>query len=227
MTKQVKKCYMCEEDGVTSEHVPPKCIFPEIKDSLDGKNLKLQLITVPSCHEHNTAKSNNDVYFQFVITVSILSNQYADHQLKTKLKRAIERSPHLYNSFVENNIVTRIEEINGLDFNTIAFQVDTDRLLNSIEHISYGLYYLEFNETYTGEMDIGIEGILNFDHLDLMERTQKLIDNFECLLAEQPWKGQNPDIFLYKIEKNNIADENKTYLLLKFYENLRVSILMK
>lgn len=28
-----KKCYMCDNDATTVEHVPPKCLFPEMKDS--------------------------------------------------------------------------------------------------------------------------------------------------------------------------------------------------
>ena len=48
-----KMCYYCGKKASSREHVPPKCIF---LDSVDGKKNKNNLITVPSCYEHNTAK---------------------------------------------------------------------------------------------------------------------------------------------------------------------------
>ena len=44
-------CYMCEKESTSSEHVPPKCLFPEKKDLPDGVDLRKSLITVPSCDE--------------------------------------------------------------------------------------------------------------------------------------------------------------------------------
>jgi hypothetical protein len=32
-------CYMCDSTAISSEHVPPKCIFPESKD-VAGKNFR-------------------------------------------------------------------------------------------------------------------------------------------------------------------------------------------
>lgn len=60
MNDPVRQCYMCEKPASTVEHVPPKCIFPEQKDSLGGQDLRKQLITVPACDVHNTKKSRDD-----------------------------------------------------------------------------------------------------------------------------------------------------------------------
>lgn len=40
---RVGKCYMCDAEGNTKEHVPPKCIFPETKDIPNGGNYKKNL----------------------------------------------------------------------------------------------------------------------------------------------------------------------------------------
>lgn len=45
---------MCESEGITKEHAPPKCIFPESKDLTDkSMDLRKNLIKVPTCVEHN------------------------------------------------------------------------------------------------------------------------------------------------------------------------------
>lgn len=222
MSKQVEKCYMCDEDGITVEHVPPKCLFPEKKDSIGGVDLKKQLITVPACHEHNTKKSNDDVYFQFVITANILTNIHAEQQVKTKIKRAIDRTSHVYQHFIANNVIAKIDDLDREEFNTIAFKIDNDRLFSSIDHIAYGIYYHEYGQTFTGTIDIAFEGLLNDDVPDLIERTSRLIFNLESLLSGIEWKGENPEIFQYKIDQLG----SSTYLLMKFYESLRITAVM-
>lgn len=52
-------CYACENEATSVEHTPPKCIFPQLKD-FPHKNLRRNLITVPSCDRHNSAKSKDD-----------------------------------------------------------------------------------------------------------------------------------------------------------------------
>lgn len=49
-------CYYqgCTAKGTTTEHVPPKAFFP--------KDERFQLLTVKSCHAHNTGKSQDDLY---------------------------------------------------------------------------------------------------------------------------------------------------------------------
>lgn len=37
-------CYMCDKPGASREHVPPRCIFPEQKDT-NGKDYRKGLIT--------------------------------------------------------------------------------------------------------------------------------------------------------------------------------------
>ena len=60
-------CYMCDEESTSSEHVPPKCLFPEQKDLPEGVDLRKSLITVPSCDLHNSKKSNDDEYYSIVL----------------------------------------------------------------------------------------------------------------------------------------------------------------
>ena len=61
------QCYMCSAESVTTEHIPPKCIFPEKKDLADGRDYRRNLITVPSCADHNLHKSGDDEYLLYVL----------------------------------------------------------------------------------------------------------------------------------------------------------------
>src|SRR5947208_14670020 len=55
-------CYACDNPRTSMAHAPPKCFFPEEKDNSGNYLSSKQLIKVPSCDEHTTKKSNDDVY---------------------------------------------------------------------------------------------------------------------------------------------------------------------
>lgn len=69
----VKKeyCYWCGKLATSKEHVPPKCLFPEFKDTKDvyDNSFRHNLITVPSCDEHNLVKSRDDEYLMTCLAV--------------------------------------------------------------------------------------------------------------------------------------------------------------
>jgi len=66
---------MCDLPGTTDEHIPPRAIFPEAKDA-EGRNYRIDLITVPSCPDHNTAKSDDDE-FLMVSLAGIMATTWA------------------------------------------------------------------------------------------------------------------------------------------------------
>ncbi|CSI74050.1 Uncharacterised protein [Vibrio cholerae] len=43
---------MCDAEGNTKEHVPPKCIFPEAKDVPSGDNYKKRSCSDAVWHEN-------------------------------------------------------------------------------------------------------------------------------------------------------------------------------
>lgn len=58
------KCYFkgCQAQPTTDEHAPPKSFFP--------KDKRINLITVPSCKEHNNYKSHDDLYVLAQVTMN-------------------------------------------------------------------------------------------------------------------------------------------------------------
>jgi hypothetical protein len=90
---ELPTCYMCSSLAISKEHVPPKTIFPEIKDSGDV-NYRDKLITVPSCDVHNNAKSSDDE-FLLVSLAGIIGNNSVGYRHKfTKVDRALRRTSY-------------------------------------------------------------------------------------------------------------------------------------
>src|ERR1700675_925028 len=84
-------CYYCGRPATSAEHVPPRCVFPERKDAF-GADWRKNLITVPSCDEHNLRKSKEDEFLMACITPVVGTNGAGYVQTRTKLRRAITRS---------------------------------------------------------------------------------------------------------------------------------------
>ncbi len=84
-------CYMCDAVAISREHVPPKCIFPELKD-LPDKDFRKSLITVPSCYEHNSKKSKDDEFLMVSLAGIFGNNSIGFKHKFSKVDRAIKRS---------------------------------------------------------------------------------------------------------------------------------------
>ncbi|SIO49328.1 hypothetical protein SAMN05444172_2409 [Burkholderia sp. GAS332] len=90
---QFTRCYMCEAEGTTTEHVPPRALFPEAKD-VQGRNYRIDLVTASSCRLHNTAKSDDDQFLTVSLVGIIGNNSIGYHHRMKKVDHAIRRSPN-------------------------------------------------------------------------------------------------------------------------------------
>ena len=132
-----KNCYICSDPSTSVEHVPPRCLFPEKKDLPPVIDLRKQLITVPSCDEHNTAKSQDDEYLLYLLLLNIPNNETAENHFFTKILRAVKRNPALIQKFAEKQLPVVAEDtITGEMHQTVAVQIDEARLNNSLDHMS-------------------------------------------------------------------------------------------
>lgn len=85
-----EKCYMCERNATSREHVPPLCLFPEVKDT-KGINFRKNLITVPSCDIHNSKKSDDDEFLMLSLSGLIKNNPVGNFHQLTKANRALKK----------------------------------------------------------------------------------------------------------------------------------------
>ncbi len=192
-----QSCYMCEENATSNEHIPPKCIFPEVKDlCIDYRK---SLIKVPSCDTHNMRKAKDDEYLMMALTCSITNNEVALGQIETKILRAWERNPML------SDLLLRVNKpviANGKS--TLAFQVDISRLNRSLDWIARGLYYKRYERRWSGKIKIQSPAMLflegeNASKSNMILNHMGTTVNRKRVLNDLPRLGGNPDVFWYQL----------------------------
>jgi hypothetical protein len=212
----VETCYMCEKPAVSKEHCPPKCVFPEQKDT-NGKDYRKGLITVPSCDEHNCAKSKDDEYLMMVLTAYFDNNQAAQAQIKSKIARAWVKNPGLSTSVVKN-----LQVVATTAGEKHAFEVDTARFNRSLEWAANGLY-LHAYRTRIGQH----YKVISYPLIQLDGPDGAAVNNGRgriLLLANQmleglPIYGGNPEIFWFQVSP---VFEARSVMRMCFFEGFQV-----
>jgi hypothetical protein len=211
---------MCEEEGNTSEHVPPKCLFPEAKDA-NGQDYRIDLMTVPSCDLHNGKKSQDDEFLMVCIAGIIGNNSIGYEHYNGKIQRALKRTSYrlLEKAFLKKDIFRLGDENYFLDI--LWGTPDYARLVDCFTHISYGVYYHHNQKRFIGE----IKPYLGFLHIN--EKNPKAFKEFithkmnDDLLGK-PKYGKNQGVFYYQFTD---PDEFDLFALkLCFYGNVNVYI---
>lgn len=227
MEKIMPACYMCEREGTTTEHVPPKCIFPEQKDLPEGMDLRKQLITVPACDLHNTKKSKDDEYILYALVMNLPANEFGKNQFLKKLMRAIERNPKLINQFLKNHKrVTTHDTKKDKWQKTIAVEMDIQRFKSAISMISRALYFHHYGEKWLGKVSVYAEFLISLDPYSAIgtnatiENMAKAVDIF---FKDESYLGENPDIFKYQIVDGN--DRCEKIFRLYFYGSCKINVI--
>lgn len=208
---------MCDRDAVSSEHVPPKCLFPEKKDV--GEDYRKRLVTVPSCEIHNSAKSKDDEFLMVSLAGIFGNNSIGLTHKFTKVNRAIIRSSDklLDEAFTKRKHY-HLKRDNAF-LEVIWGTPDYARLINCFEHIAYGLHYHHLKQYFSGEIKV-VLGYLNSKDEDNNSFIKFLKDRAEIDLKEIPKNGSNKDVFYYQFTD---LDENGIYMVhMRFYGGIDV-----
>lgn len=193
---------MCECLATSQEHAPPRCIFPEQKDT-GGIDYRKSLIKVPSCETHNTAKSTEDEYLMYVLPTSIAANNVGINQFLTKVRRAIERNPSLainLSSNAQKVIVHDIEK--DVWFEAPAIQIDMERVHRVIEMNARAIYYHSQKEKFTDPIKVYTNFSLKLDSPEANDLQEKLFSMSELLLQGVEAKGENNEVFTYRMARD-------------------------
>jgi hypothetical protein len=208
-------CYMCEENAISGEHVPPKCIFPEVKDL--GIDYRKSPIKVPSCDVHNMRKAKDDEYLMMVLTCSITNNRVAMNQIQTKILRAWERNPKLA------GLLLRVKKpIKSNGKSTLAFKVDIDRFNRSLDWIVRGLYFSQHKKKWVAKLRIESPAMLFLEGSDAIQSNQILREmggGVSQALDDLSKTGKNPDVFWYQMLHNR---PNELLINMMFFGGLQV-----
>lgn len=220
-------CYMCENEAPGSEHVPPRCLFPEQKDLPEGVDLRRQLITVPACDEHNTAKSKDDEYLLHVLAINLPANEVAKNQFLSKVLRSFQRNSRLLQHLMQNpKAVTAVDDETEEVNQTVAVTIDDVRLDSALDHIARALYYHHFGEKWTGSVrtqpDFLLVSLDPAEARELNEPGERMAAAADQFFDGIPFHGENPDVFKYQVIDGN--ERLKRLMRLHFYNGCRVTV---
>lgn len=218
-------CYMCHRKKTSREHVPPQCIFPKGRDTKSKEDLRVNLITVPSCDLHNLQKSKDDEYLRFVLASSILGNSHQIDQIE-KIQRAWIRRPHVFQSFLKElkpvviNISGKVEE-------SISFKVDLERFESICHHLARGIFYHHYQRKWLGGYKVFSNMLVDLkseNGEDINKSVQKASSYVATIFEGEKEYGENKGIFRYKI----ISENEKSYAInMIFYDRSEVTVRLK
>ena len=197
---------MCDAEATSKEHVPPKCLFPEGKD-MGGENYRANLITVPSCDLHNSAKSRDDEFLMVSLAGIIGNNSIGYRHKFGKVNKAIRRSAYklLGAVFKGKNRLYVVEVAPNKFVDVIWGTPDSDRLRNCFEHIVHALHFQHFGQTFRGEIKLYL-GYLWFKEKNAKTFNEFIKKRVEIDLQGKEKFGENPDVFYYQVtDKDNLG----------------------
>lgn len=221
-------CYMCDGKSTSSEHVPPKCLFPEEKDLPPGVDLRKSLITVPSCDLHNSKKSSDDEYLLYCLVMSIPANEIGKNHFLTKIMRAIKRNPSLIKKYLQEIQNVDIENMETGEWSrSIGCRIDDNRFDKSLEQLSRALYFHRFGVKAEGEIGIYPNFLLSMS--EGYQQTNNAIARMDSLSEELFSKevahGDSPEVFKYCAV--DLGEGKQKIMRLYFYEGNRVTVIFK
>ena len=208
-------CYMCDSVETSREHAPPLCFFPPSKDV--GRDLRSNLITVPSCDLHNSNKSKDDEFLRSVILMSAAKNsQSGQQQFFGKLLRATSRRPHVYKSFfTDQGTVAKGKEQ--------VLKIDRKRFDRCIDHLARAVFFDAFHSKWQLPISIVSPNFFSrtrFDQIVPHEPTMKVVEVSRQWLGCEPNRGENPEVFRYRI-RHDEAGEGYAFAAI-FYDSFEV-----
>jgi hypothetical protein len=213
---QNDRCYACGQAATSSEHVPPKCIFPEFKDA--GIDYRKQLITVPSCDLHNSQKSKDDEFLLLALVVYFGNNEAGNEHFFQKVMRAVRRAPIAFQKLIDDSFPVAGPAGAGAG---LAF--DRARFDREIEMIVRALYFY-----HTGSI-LSLPVTVESPVFLIRQGAELIADSTAVAISEAvrgvigsgtPFEGANPDIFQYRFRHE--AKDDIFAVEMKFYERFVV-----
>ncbi|HDZ9133588.1 TPA: hypothetical protein RUY93_002750 [Vibrio cholerae] len=201
MTKET--CYMCDQLKTSGEHVPPKCLFPEKKDCENGEDFRKNLIKVPSCDAHNSAKSQDDEFMLVTFVSNMSAEGTGGRYQNSKLMRIVDRKPHLFAELLKNSTPLTIVDADGNKSDSCAFHLDGSRFMNQMQCVANGVYYHHMGEKVIGKTEVvPIQGFQTTSY-KANQSNQKTKEYADRIFPNLPTYGDNPDIFYYQVSRKS------------------------
>lgn len=232
-----RQCYCCEKTATTKEHIPPKCFFPEPKHLPENSpNYRKNLITVPSCFEHNNYRSKDDEYAAAVIILNSESKlAFTFHKskwVKTMLRNQASLGKRIFSKARQVPIISKKGNLLILN-ETLAIPYEWNRIESVIKSIACGIYYWEsnFQEKWIDDIyiDILISPARDSRSPQKIHELREINQSFIDLQQEDEKfgitkKGSNPKIFYYQFLKTK---NNDCLIRMVFYDDFIFIVTLK
>ncbi len=209
-----KSCYMCNKPATSKEHVPPKCIFPD--PVTYGEDLRKNLISVPSCDEHNQLKSEYDVIFRGVLTMAIGANRAGKHQFFGKNLRAVTKSRRLFQELIRGKGELASGKLQAVQISRPHFDL-------SVQYMARALYFHTYGEKWFNEVRVFspmfFDGIVAGRPVPNSD-TANLVETAREILGGTAVQGDNQEVFKYRIVR---TDDSAAFAMAAlFYESFEL-----
>ncbi len=99
-------------------------------------DLRKNLIKVPSCEQHSSAKSADDEFLLFIITCQYHGSLYKQKHYESKVIIAFNRRPDRFTSIMEELTPARCLSSDGHILESSTFKDDLDRFERSLHQIA-------------------------------------------------------------------------------------------
>jgi len=195
-----ESCYMCASAATSSEHVPPRCIFPHQKD-VGTSRYRENLITVPSCDAHNSGKSLDDEFLMMSLAGLIGNNSIGFRHKFTKVNRAFRRKSERFLATIFQRREEFFVPVEGnLFLRVIRGTPHLDRLDRCIDHIVRGLFFHHFATKFDGRVKT------HFMYLDPPDSNSREFKRLLGHLVDRDLRnaealGNNPEVFSYRVSE--------------------------
>ena len=212
-TTMKESCYMCDARATSREHAPPLCLFPKV--NVEGGGFRRNLVTVPSCDEHNSKKSADDEFFRALVCSFSGVNEVGQALFFGKTIRAAGRAPSTYQHIWKDEGLYEADKQ--------AFSFDTHRMNRFLVHMVCALHFHHRGTKWNSPIHIILPSLVSrVDRATMTphEERQRLARQVESILVGQPSLGENPLVFSYKLMTG--PDSENLAFSCEFYESFRV-----
>jgi hypothetical protein len=223
-----RTCYACGNRGTTKEHVPPQCLFPDAKDTLDGRDHRKNLITVRACVDHNNTKSKDDELLLWVLGTNLLANAVGLRQAETKLARSYRQRPKFGNSMLNaGRRVVVADSATGQEHETVETDLDGARFERAMRLIALGIHFEHFRKPWGGSVQIHADFLtfpvdVSLPQVDAVREFLRVAA--DTLFATEPKHGENPDVFWYQVKDDPLDGVPRCAMRLAFYGGCKVTV---
>jgi hypothetical protein len=214
---------MCHSEATSKEHVPPKCFFPTDREVTGKISLRRNLITIPSCNEHNSEKSGDDQFLLSIITSHIENNPIAQRIFSSRVMRTLRRKPHLAPSFFRGLMPVFLGRVQ-----TGVFFLDRPRFDKTLINMARGVYFHHYGKKILTQgylLTYSMHDITSERRDDVNRNLHQWRILSERALRNLPTYGENPKVFYYKVVEND--EKNRKVFRLVFYEGVVVDVLFE